>query len=102
MLCAKRNRIFHKLFSRMERVKKNFAIKREIERDEKKTTEISCYLSSKNVSAEKLLSYTRKHWQIESMHHILDVCYDEDKCRLLSQRAQENLNIFRKMGVSIH
>ncbi len=83
-------------------LKKIFAVKREVERDGKKTTEISCYLSSKNASAEKLLSYTRKHWQIESMHHILDVSYDEDKCRLLSQRAQENLNIFRKMGISIH
>lgn len=83
-------------------LKKIFAVKREVERDGKKTTEISCYLSSKNTSAEKLLSYTRAHWQIESMHHILDVSYDEDKCRLLSQRAQENLNIFRKMGVSVH
>ena len=48
------------------------------------------------------MSYTRKHWQIESMHHILDVTYDEDRCKLLTQWAQENLNIFRKMGVSIH
>ena len=36
------------------------------------------------------------------MHHILDVTYDEDRCKLLSKRAQENLNIFRKMGISIH
>lgn len=82
-------------------LKKIFAVKREVERDGEKTTEISCYLSSKNTTAEKLLSYTRRHWQIESMHHILDVSYDEDKCRLYSQRAQENINIFRKMGVSI-
>ena len=82
-------------------LKKIFAVKREVTRDGKQTTEISCYLSSKNTTAEKLLSYTRKHWQIESMHHILDVSYDEDKCRLYSQRAQENLNIFRKMGVSV-
>jgi len=83
-------------------LKKIFAVKREVEKDEKKTTEISCYLSSKNTSAENLLSYTRKHWEIESMHHILDVTYDEDKCRLQSKKAQENLNIFRKMGISIH
>ena len=37
----------------------------------------------------------RKHWQIESMHHILDVTYDEDRCKLLTQRAQENLNILK-------
>ncbi len=83
-------------------LKKIFAIKREVEKNGEKTTEISCYLSSKNATAEKLMSYTRKHWKIESMHHILDVTYDEDNCRLLTQRAQENLNIFRKMGVSIH
>ena len=83
-------------------LKKIFAVKREIEKNEKKTTEISCYLSSKNTTAENLLSYTRKHWEIESMHHILDVTYDEDRCKLLTQRAQENVNIFRKMGVSVH
>ena len=83
-------------------LKKIFAVKREIEKNEEKTTEISCYLSSKNTTAENLLSYTRKHWEIESMHHILDVTYDEDRCKLLTQRAQENINIFRKMGVSVH
>ena len=83
-------------------LKKIFAVKREVEKDEKKTTEVSCYLSSKNTTAENLLSYTRKHWQIESMHHILDVTYDEDRCKLLTQKAQENINIFRKMGISMH
>jgi len=83
-------------------LKKIFAVVREVEKENKVTKEISCYLSSKNTTAENLLSYTRKHWKIESMHHILDVTYDEDKCKLLSQRAQENLNIFRKMGISIH
>ncbi len=83
-------------------LKKIFAVVREVEKENKVTKEISCYLSSKNTTAENLLSYTRKHWKIESMHHILDVTYDEDKCKLLSQRAQENVNIFRKMGVSIH
>jgi predicted transposase YbfD/YdcC len=83
-------------------LKKIFAVKRTVEKDGKITKEISCYLSSKNTSAEKLLSYTRNHWQIESMHHILDVTFDEDRCKLQSETAQENLNIFRKMGISIH
>ena len=83
-------------------LKKIFAVKREVEKDGRKTEEISCYLSSKNTSAEKLLSYTRTHWQIESMHHILDVSYDEDMCRFYTKTAQENMNILRKFGVSIH
>jgi len=81
---------------------KIFAVKREILKNEQKSEEISCYLSSKNASAEELLSYTRVHWQIESMHHILDVTYDEDRCKLSSVKAQENMNIFRKMGISFH
>lgn len=83
-------------------LKKIFAVKREVIRNGEKSTEISCYLSSKNTNAEQLLSYTRKHWQIESMHHILDVSYTEDNCRLLTKRAQENMNIFRKAGVGVH
>lgn len=93
---------FTDYISEWKGLKKIFAVKREIERNGEKTTEISCYLSSKNTTAEELLSYTRKHWEIESMHHILDVSYNEDNCRLLYQRAQENLNIFRKSGISIH
>ena len=83
-------------------LKKIFAVKREVEKDGKTSTEISCYLSSKNATAEELLSYTRNHWKIESMHHILDVSYNEDACRVHTKTAQENLNIFRKMGISIH
>lgn len=83
-------------------LKKIFAVKKEVEKNGEKTTEISCYLSSKNATAEELLRYTRNHWQIESMHHILDVTYDEDRCKLLTQRAQENINIFRKTGISVH
>lgn len=83
-------------------LKKIFAVKRKVEKDEKISEEMSCYLSSKNASAKELLEYTRNHWQIESMHHILDITFDEDRCKLLSKRAQENMNIFRKMGASIH
>jgi predicted transposase YbfD/YdcC len=93
---------FEGYFKEWKGLKKIFAIKREIEKNENKTTEISCYLSSKDTNAENLMKYTRNHWKIESMHHILDVTYDEDRCKLLTQRAQENLNIFRKMGISIH
>ena len=81
---------------------KIFAIKREIEREGKTSKEISYYLSSKSGSAKELMGYARKHWEIESMHHILDVTYDEDRCKLLTKKAQENINIFRKIGISIH
>lgn len=82
-------------------LKKIFAVKREIEKDGKKTEEISCYLSSKNTTAENLLAYTRKHWQVESFHWILDVNFDEDNSRVINSNAQNCLNIIRKYCISI-
>ena len=82
-------------------LKKIFAVKREIERDGKKTKEIRCYLSSKNTTAEKLLSYTRNHWQVESFHWLLDMNYDEDESRVINKNSQECLNIIRKYSISI-
>ena len=83
-------------------LKKIFAVKRIIENGGKKSVELSCYISSKNTSAKKLLSYTRNHWLIEGMHHILDVTFNEDRCKFLSVRAHENINIFRKAALCIH
>lgn len=93
---------FEGYFKEWKGLKKIFAIKREIEQQGKITVETSCYLSSKETNAENLMKYARNHWKIESMHHILDVTYDEDRCKLLTKKAQENINIFRKMGISIH
>ena len=93
---------FKEYFKEWKGLKKIFAIKREIEQEGKRSIETSCYISSKDTNAENLMKYARNHWEIESMHHILDVTYDEDRCKLLTQKAQENLNIFRKMGISIH
>lgn len=93
---------FEGYFKEWRGLKKIFAIKREIEQNGEKALETSCYLSSKDTTAENLMKYARNHWKIESMHHILDVTYDEDRCKLLTKKAQENINIFRKMGISIH
>lgn len=84
-----------------EGLKKIFAVKREVEKDGNKTEEISCYLSSKNTTAEKLLSYTRKHWQIESFHWLLDMNFDEDNSRVVNTNSQMCLNIIRKYCISI-
>ena len=72
-----------------------------MEKEGKKTTEISGYLSSKNTTAEKLLSYTRKHWQVESFHWLLDMNYDEDNSRVVNKNSQICLNIIRKYCISI-
>lgn len=92
---------FTNYISDWKNLKKIFAVKREVEINGKATTEISCYISSKNTSAEKLLSYTRKHWQIESFHWILDVNFNEDGSRVRNKNSQICLNIIRKYAISI-
>ena len=92
---------FTEYLEKWKGLKKIFAVKREIEKDGKLTKEISCYLSSKDATAEKLLSYTRKHWQIESFHWLLDINYDEDASRVRNSNSQICLNLLRKYSISI-
>jgi predicted transposase YbfD/YdcC len=73
---------------------KIFAVKRV----GKKSEETSCYLSSKNTTAENLLSYTRNHWLIEVLHHILDVTFGEDRCKMLFKKARFGIFALRKQA----
>jgi predicted transposase YbfD/YdcC len=82
-------------------LKKIFAVKRTVEKGGKITEEISCYLSSKNTSAENLLSYTRKHWQIESFHWLLDVVMGVDGSFLRDKTAQDCMNRMSKFAISV-
>ena len=82
-------------------LKKIFAVKRTVEKDGKTSEETSCYLSSKSTSAENLLSYSRKHWQIESFHWLLDVNFGEDDSLIRDKNSQTCLNIIRKYAISI-
>ena len=77
-------------------------IKRVIERNEKVTEELSFYITSLKDGIQEIMEHVRKHWHIESMHHILDVTYKEDACGIFSKKAQETLNIFRKLGITFH
>lgn len=92
---------FSNYISEWKGLKKIFAVKREVEIKGTTTAEMSYYLSSKNTTAEKLLSYTRKHWKIESFHWMLDVNFDEDNSKVRNNNSQICLNILRKYAISI-
>lgn len=65
-------------------------------------TETAYYLCSKVVSAEQAAGYVRGHWGIEnSLHHVLDVSYREDRSRIRKENAAENMNILRKVTANI-
>lgn len=79
-----------------------FAIERKVSTNEKITNEVSFYISSLETTAEEYLNIVRKHWKIESLHWQLDVVFDEDKCRVISENGQKSLNMFRKIALAIH
>lgn len=66
-----------------------------------KSIEISCYISSKNTTAENLLSYTIKHRQEESFNCMLDMNYDEDNSRVANLNSQKCLIIIRKFCITV-
>lgn len=65
-------------------------------------TETAYYLCSRVLSAEQVAGYVRGHWGIEnSLHHVLDVSYNEDRSRIRKENAAENMNILRKITTNM-
>ena len=50
---------------------------------------------------EEFVRAVRGHWAIESYHWILNVTFREDASRTLNKNAARNLNILRKLAISI-
>jgi len=60
------------------------------------------YISSKKESAAYFGICTRNHWSIENqLHWYLDIVFDEDRQRVRSDHAPENMATLRKMALQI-
>lgn len=60
------------------------------------------FLTSRLLSAKKLLEVVRAHWGIENnLHWVLDVLFDEDACRSRKDHAAENLAVIRKLAINV-
>lgn len=83
-------------------LKSVFAIQRKTTMGNDTADEVSFYISSIEAEPERYLDIVRKHWRIKSMHWQLDVVFNEDNCRVLSENGQKTLNIFRKIALALH
>jgi predicted transposase YbfD/YdcC len=73
-----------------------------VERDGKTTRSTRYYLSSAQLSAEAFAKAARAHWGIENrLHWLLDMAFDEDRCRTRKDHAPENLTIIRKLALTV-
>lgn len=60
------------------------------------------YISSANMSAQRLAEATRAHWHIEnSLHWCLDVAMNEDGCRIRRDGAAEVLAGVRHIALNL-
>jgi len=59
-------------------------------------------LSARSATAERLLEITRRHWSIEnSLHHVRDVTFLEDRCRTRSRNKAQTLAAFRNLSITL-
>ena len=47
------------------------------------------------------LGQTRGHWTVESLHHVRDVTWDEDRCRIRTGHAPQAMAALRNLATSL-
>ena len=67
----------------------------------KTNEEVRYYISSRRLSAEELLYFSRNEWSVESLHWQLDVIFGEDRCCAKDDNVQKTLNILRKTVLNL-
>jgi predicted transposase YbfD/YdcC len=78
------------------------AIRGERRTGNKTTIETRYFISSLAGRPSKVVSAAREHWAIEnSLHHVLDVTFNEDASRIRKDNAPENLTILRKIVINL-
>jgi predicted transposase YbfD/YdcC len=66
------------------------------------TYECRYYIGSKAAKAAAYASYVRGHWGIENgQHWVLDVSFDEDRCRMRTDHSAENMGLLRRLALSL-
>jgi len=67
----------------------------------KETTESRWYISSLGLDAELALNSVRSHWQVESMHWVLDMTFREDESRIRKAQGALVFNVMRKIAMAL-
>lgn len=64
------------------------------------TTETRLHITDLRPTPQKALAISIGHWQVETMHLMLDTTYQEDRCRISIGNAAANLSAMRKLGLN--
>ncbi len=67
----------------------------------KETSETRWYISSLCLNAKHALDSVRSHWQVESMHWVLDMTFREDESRIRKAQGPLVFNVMRKIAMAL-
>lgn len=67
----------------------------------KETAETRWYISSLDLDAAQALNAVRSHWQVESMHWMLDMTFREDESRIRKKQGPLVFNVMRKIAMTL-
>jgi predicted transposase YbfD/YdcC len=77
-------------------------VRRERRLKDKTEISISYYISSLRGDAKRFLQVIRSHWGIEnSVHWVLDMCFNEDQSRLHKDNGAQNLAIIHHIALNL-
>jgi predicted transposase YbfD/YdcC len=72
------------------------------EAGQEKTEELRYYIGSRAAQAKVYANAIRSHWGIENgLHWILDVCFDEDGCRMRTDHSPQNMALLRRLALCL-
>ena len=82
-----------------------FLIEREVieKKSRRRSIEVALGLTScTQASPATVLRHNRGHWAIEnSCHYVLDMTWDEDRCRIRTGHGPENTSRLRRFAISV-
>jgi predicted transposase YbfD/YdcC len=67
----------------------------------KDTEDTRWFISSLDLNAEQALNAVRSHWQVESMHWVLDMTFREDESRIRKKQGPLVFNVMRKIAMAL-
>ena len=65
------------------------------------TSETCWYISSLDLNAKLALDSVRSHWQVESMHWVLDMTFREYESRIRKAQGPLVFNVMRKIAMAL-
>ena len=75
---------------------------RQVQREGKTTSETSYYIGSIDAKVGVFSESTRSHWSIEnSLHWMMDVVFGEDRSRIRTGHAAENMRLLRRFVTTL-